>query len=125
MKKCTCEGCAAIEPVKEEARIRGVAYIAGPYRAGHGRTVLENIRAAEKVAIKYWRAGFAVICPHTNTAFFDGLAPDEVWLEGDLEFVKRSDLIVMMENYRESSGALKELELAQKLGLKVAFDDGR
>ena len=101
-----------------------VAYIAGPYRAKNGRTVLENVRAAEKVAIKYWRLGYAVICPHKNTEFFDGLCPDSVWLEGDLEIVKRCDVIVMMVGYEESSGAKVELELAASCGIEIIFERG-
>lgn len=101
-----------------------VAYIAGPYRANPklGRTVLMNIRSAELVAIRYWQKGFAVICPHLNTAFFDGMAPDSVWLDGDLEFVRRSDVVVMMKGWEHSSGATKELELARSLGKEVIFD---
>ena len=82
-----------------------VAYIAGPYRAKNGRTVIENIREAEAVAIKYWKKGYAVICPHLNTAFFDGLCPDQVWLNGDLEILRRCDTIVMMHGHRDSVGA--------------------
>lgn len=99
-----------------------VAYIAGPYRSGHGRTVLENCRAAEKVAIKWWRKGYAVICPHKNTEFFDGLAPDAVWLKGDIEILKRCDLIIMMENYGDSTGAKAELDFAQANNITVIFD---
>lgn len=99
-----------------------VAYIAGPYRAKNGVTVLENIRAAEVVAIKYWRNGYAVITPHLNTAFFDGLAPDSVWLEADLEFLRRADVVVMMKTWKESSGAVAEHALAVELGKEIIFD---
>lgn len=56
-----------------------VAYVIGPYRAGTVRGIVENIRRAEEVALALWRLGFAVICPHKNTALFDGAAPDSVW----------------------------------------------
>lgn len=99
-----------------------VAYIAGPYRPKNSVTLLENIRSAEQVAIKYWRAGYAVITPHLNTAFFDGLCPDETWLEGDLAILRRCDVIVMMKTAGESSGARAELALAKELGLEVVYD---
>lgn len=105
----------------DQPRIR-LAYIAGPYRSGHGRTILENCRNAEKVAIKYWKLGYAVICPHKNTEFFDGLADDSVWLEGDLEILKRCDVMVCMENYLESSGAAAEHEYAKKLGKEIIYE---
>jgi hypothetical protein len=100
-----------------------VAYIAGPYRAGHGRTILENCRAAEQIAIKFWRLGYAVICPHKNTEFFDGLAPDSIWLDGDLEILKRCDTIVIMSSWKDSSGATNELNLAQQLGKEIIYVD--
>ena len=96
-----------------------LAYIAGPYRAGHGRTVRENIRSAEIVALKYWKLGYAVICPHLNTAFFDGEAEDSIWLEGDLEILRRCDVIVLMKNWHESSGAKEERRLAKSLGKEI------
>lgn len=106
--------------------IRGVLYLAGPYRAKNGRTVRENIRNAERIAIKWWKAGFAVICPHLNTAFFDGEAPDEVWLDGDLEILKRCDTVLAMSTCRESDGATREICLAISMGKKIIFldDDG-
>jgi len=102
-----------------------VAYISGPYRAGHGRTVLENIRVAEKYAIKYWREGYAVVCPHLNTAHFDGVVPDARFLEGDLEFIKRlhdTDAMVMLPNWMESKGAIQEQELAMERGLRIIYE---
>lgn len=99
-----------------------VVYIAGPYRAGHGRTVRENLRNAEKVALIYWKLGYAVICPHLNTAFFDGEAPDELWLAGDLEIIHRVDVVVVMQNWQESRGAVAEERLARHLGKEIIYD---
>lgn len=99
-----------------------LAYIAGPYRSKNGLTVLMNIRSAELVAIRYWTKGYAVICPHLNTAFFDGICPDAIWLAGDLEIVKRVDVVVAMKNYIDSSGAIAEIELAKSLGIEIIYD---
>lgn len=106
--------------------IRGVLYLAGPYRAKNGRTVRENIRNAERIAVKWWKAGFAVICPHLNTAFFDGEAPDDLWLEGDLEIVKRCDAVLAMSTCSESDGSTREICAAIAWGKKIIFldDDG-
>ena len=98
-----------------------IAYIAGPYRAKNGRTILDNIRAAEQVALEYWKKGYAVICPHLNTAFFDGHCPDSTWLDGDLKILSRCDVIVMMPTYMESSGAIAELQLAGDLGIEIIY----
>ena len=99
-----------------------VAYIAGPYRSGTVYGIVENIRRAEAVAIKYWQLGYAVICPHKNTALLDGLLPDRIWLDGAIEILKRCDVIVLMKGWINSSGSRAELEIATKLGLEVIYE---
>jgi hypothetical protein len=89
-----------------------LAYVAGPYRAPTMHQIVDNIRAAEAVAIALWQMGFAVVCPHTNTACFDGTAPDQVWLEGDLEILRRCDLLVTVSGWERSEGATIEVREA-------------
>ena len=96
-----------------------LAYIAGPFRAANAWEIEENIRRAERVALDAWRAGFAVICPHTNTRFFQGAAPDRVWLDGDMEILIRCDLVILVEGWDSSMGALKEVEVARHRGIPV------
>jgi len=98
-----------------------VLYVAGPYRAATVSGIVANIRAAEKVAVEFWQKGYAVICPHKNTALFDGLAPDFVWLQGDLEMLRRCDVIVMIPGWENSTGAKAELAEAERLGLEVIY----
>ena len=100
-----------------------VAYIAGPYRGKTESDVVANIRHAEKYAIKYWQMGYAVICPHKNTALFGGLAPDEVWLKGDLEILNRCDVVVMIPGWWASFGAMDEEEFARKVGLNIIYEN--
>ena len=85
-----------------------VIYLAGPYRAPTEYGVQQNIEAASKIAMEVWRLGAVCICPHKNTAFFGGALPDAVWLEGDLELIRRSDAVLMMEGWTHSGGALQE-----------------
>lgn len=99
-----------------------VAYIAGPFRAKTHWGVVENVRRAEVVALKYWKLGYAVICPHTNTANFDGAATDNIWLDGDLEILRRCDVLVAMDTWQNSSGARAEVALAKELGKEVIYD---
>jgi len=101
-----------------------VAYIAGPYRADTIYGIIENIRHAEKYALKYWRLGYAVICPHKNTALLDGALPDSVWLNGDLELLRRCDVIVMIPGWERSAGARAELREAARRGLKQIYEKG-
>jgi len=101
-----------------------LAYTAGPYRASTTHGIVKNIRRAEAVALKYWKLGYAVICPHKNTALFDGEMPDATWLEGDIEILKRCDVIVMVLGWRKSVGACAELAVAIDNGLTVIYDSG-
>ena len=103
-----------------------LAYIAGSYRNSNAKVVIENIRHAEKYAIKYWRLGYAVICPHLNTTFFDSLdspIADETWLKGDIEILKRCDVIVLIPGWKKSSGAREEMKTALQVGLAIIEED--
>ena len=99
-----------------------IAYIAGPYRNKTIHGIVENIRRAEKYAIKYWKLGYAVICPHKNTALFDGLLPDNTWIDGDCELLRRSDVIVFTGNWWESEGCLREYNLARNLDKEIIYE---
>lgn len=97
-----------------------VVMLGGKHRDGRGIWyVKENIRCAEEVAIKLWRLGLATICPHKNTAFFDGAADDNVWIAGYLEIMNRCDALVLLPNWKESAGARGEKDMAETLGMPV------
>ena len=85
-------------------------YVAGPYRANSEWQVKQNIREAEKYALVLWEAGFTVICPHKNTAFFGGAhgLPDSVWLEGDLVIIPRCDAVFLLPRWLDSEGTRDE-----------------
>lgn len=99
-----------------------VAYISGSYRSKSPNGIYQNIQNAREVALKYWRKGFAVITPHLNTAFMDGACDDHVWLDGDLEILRRCDLIVMMQGWTDSEGAVEERKLAVSRGLEIHYE---
>ena len=100
-----------------------IAFISGPYRAKTTNGIQENIERARQVAKKYWLKGFSVYCPHLNSAFMDGLVPDQVFLDGCLEMIKRldplQDIFVLMKDWQKSTGAKKEFELALEQRLPV------
>lgn len=96
-----------------------LAYVAGRYRAKTIHGIVENIRAAERVALELWRARFAVICPHKNTGLMDGTLPDETWLAGDLVMLSRCDVLVTVSGWEQSQGATNEVEFAKANGIAV------
>lgn len=98
-----------------------VVYVAGPFRGPDSWAIENNIRRAEELALDVWRAGFAAICPHTNTRFFQGAAPDDVWLDGDLAILAKADAILMTPDWQRSSGARAEHDFAQQRGIPVFY----
>ncbi len=78
-----------------------VIYVAGPFRGPNAWAIEQNIRRAEEIALVLWQTGkCAVICPHTNTRFYQGAADDQVWLDGDLELLRRSDAVCVVPGWK-------------------------
>lgn len=99
-----------------------VVYVAGPFRGPDSWVMENNIRRAEALSLEVWRAGAAAICPHCNTRFFQGAAPDDVWLDGDLAILAKSDAILMTPDWERSSGARAEHEYAKSLNIPAFYD---
>jgi hypothetical protein len=97
-----------------------VAFLAMPYNAETHWKIEQNIQAASIVAARLWWLGLAVICPHTNSAHFGGVADEKVFYAGYEELVRRSDIIVAGPGWENSSGARNELSLGIKLGKRIA-----
>jgi nucleoside 2-deoxyribosyltransferase len=96
-----------------------LVYIAGPFRGKNAWEIERNIRRAEELALEVWQAGFPAICPHTNTRFFQGAAPDEVWLKGDLEILRRCDVVLLVEGWEASAGTRAEIAFADEHDITV------
>ncbi|HPO38693.1 MAG TPA: DUF1937 family protein [Kiritimatiellia bacterium] len=99
-----------------------LAYVAGPYRGRTHHDVSQNIAAAREVAAHLWSLGYAVICPHLNSAFMSGAAPEETFLNGGLAMLRRCDLVVLVPNWQASQGTAREIEEARSCGLPVFSD---
>ena len=98
-------------------------YVAGPYRAPTKQGIEANIYAAQYAAKELWKEGWAVICPHANSQGMDGIVPEETFLEGDLEILRRCDAIYMMAGWEASAGATNELQEAIDSGLEIMFEE--
>jgi len=66
-----------------------------------------------------WKLGAVAICPHANTANFDGELPDEAFLAGDLAVLDRCDAVIVTSDWQASSGARHEVDVARDRGLPV------
>jgi len=101
-----------------------LAYISGPYRGSSERMVFQNIMAAREVAMKYWARGYAVFCPHTNSMFMGGVISDKDFLAADLFFLEMCDTVVMLHNWKSSSGAVAEQLYAEARGKHIIYEGG-
>ena len=120
-------------PVLEEAGNHGgytmkVLYISGPfgnipdgYDLDHG--IRHNINEASRYALMAARKGWAPFTPHKNTADFQHVRDLQYpfWMEVCLEFLERSDAILMIPGWERSGGAVRELERAAKVGIPIYF----
>jgi hypothetical protein len=99
--------------------MKSVVYIAGPFRGPHAWAIERNVRRAEWLAHAVWALGAVALCPHMNTRFFQGSLPDRVWLEGDLELLRRCDAVLLAPGWRKSHGTCREVKEAFAFGIPV------
>lgn len=117
------EAPAVLDKKLDKIKRRLLVYVSGKYGDADTWGCDCNINCARKVAVELWKMGYAVICPHSNTAHMDYLDSRQVFLEGDMVMVERSDLLVMLPNWETSEGAQLERRLAMKLGIPVYYWD--
>jgi len=105
---------------------RPILYIAGPYSAGNGRTVADNIAVARGYAVAAADAGWMPFTPHLNTAGFEVDCPGvshEEWLAGDLEILKGIEpsrgAMLLLPNWEQSAGTKLEVQWAKCIGLTI------
>jgi len=104
----------------ETNRLR-VIYIAGPYRSKTEYGVRTNIRNAEQHALFVWANGGVALCPQKNTAGFGGAIgnSEHIWLDGDLELIRRCDAVYIIPGWEESKGTKAEIDFAHNIGIPV------
>lgn len=96
-----------------------VAYVLGPLTAPTTNDLHNNIQNARDAAIFGWRSGYAVICPHLNSAYMQGIMPEEAFLSGGLELLERADLIITVPGHEQSPGSIIELTHANVLKKEI------
>ena len=94
--------------------MKKVVFLCGPYIGDIER----NIEEAKAAAQQLWRAGYVVICPHTNTAHFDPELED-AYTCGYLQLLRRCDLVVVLPRWVASGGARGEVAVAITLEIPV------
>lgn len=98
-----------------------VVFICGPFRAETEYARRENIQKAEFVAKRLAEKGIYYICPHLNSAHFQGIGEDSFWLSMYQELLLRCDVIYVLAGAKESSGSMAELSLAIDKGITIVY----
>ena len=100
-------------------------YISGPMTACANHTIEEHLAQGVKVYLALLQAGLPAFSPHVG-----GLAPSawsalpwEQWLEYDKRIIERSTHVLMMPDWAQSKGALREHHYADSLGKPIFFLD--
>jgi uncharacterized protein DUF4406 len=96
-----------------------VVYVAGPFRAATAWKRHRNILEAEALAFRVAELGAMPLCPHTNTANFDGELTDGFWLAGTLELLRRCDAAVFTDRWDESRGAIAERHFCKETRIEI------
>jgi hypothetical protein len=94
-------------------------FIAGPFRGPSSWAIEQNVRRAEELARQVWHLGAAALCPHANTRFFQRAEPDDLWLHGSLEMLRRCDAVLMVPGWTYSAGARTEKTEAERHSIPV------
>jgi N-carbamoylputrescine amidase len=84
-------------------------------------TEVEENKAIEhfrKVAKELWKLGYATICPHSNSGLFNSTA-EENFLNGDIEILKKCDVLVLIQGWESSAGTLSEIEIAIQNNIRI------
>lgn len=97
------------------------AYVIGPYRAKTHYEVQQNIEVATRVAARLWGLGYAVFCPHMNSAHFSGAAPEKNFLVGGLAWLQHADVAVVLPYHGGSEGSRAEIELCLSQHIKLFY----
>lgn len=99
-------------------------YVAGRYR-GPTRDAIElNIQAARHIGRLCLEKGWYPQIPCNNTNHFEHLLPDvddQVYIEGTLEMMRRCDAVVLIPGWRQSKGAVGEVQEAIRLGMPIFY----
>jgi hypothetical protein len=97
-------------------------YVAGPYTAPDADGVLVNVQRAIDAGNRLLDAGLWPHVPHLTHYLHERRARDyEAWMRLDFAIVERMDALLRLPG--PSSGADREVELANQLGLPVFTDE--
>ena len=99
-----------------------LAYISGPITAAHGRTVEQNVANAAALYFECIRRGIPAVCVHLGAIFPSAHGIDyEDWMRLDFALLDRCTHLIAMPTWKQSSGAVREMEYALCRSMPIAY----
>ena len=96
-----------------------IVYIAGKYFGEKHYETHINISVARNEAEFVWSRGAVAVCPHLNSSWMSGICDEKYFYDGYIELVRRCDAVYTCWNWKDSKGAIAEVELAIVIGIPV------
>lgn len=99
-------------------------YVAGAYSADNVLDVLHNIGRVIEESADLLSAGYAPFCPWLDYQFAmcNRLIPKQSFYEYSIAWLKVSQVVYVLGGWEKSIGTKKEIQLAEKLNIPVAYD---
>jgi len=94
-------------------------YISGKFSSPDPKVREKNIRLADKYALKIWKMGFDVFCPHTMTQNWVGKVNYWEMIISDLNWLAVCDILFLLPGWQRSRGARIEVQVAKDLGIPI------
>jgi hypothetical protein len=101
-----------------------LVYVAGPFSAKTREGVEANILAAAKLGVEVAKLGACPWVPHANTALpeYEHVQPYRFWIDATERQRQLCDAMIMLPNWRASSGAREEHAAAVAQGQPIFYD---
>lgn len=114
-----------IKEVQAKPKFQKV-YVAGAMSGDNILTILNNISDGIHKGAELLELGYAPFVPHTDALFKfvkgkDYNVPMEYYYDYTLEYLKVADAVLVCDNYKQSKGTLKEIEIANRAGIPVFY----
>jgi hypothetical protein len=93
-------------------------YLAAPFSARNGRTVLDNVRVAQFWGAAIFRTGLVyVLVPHNASAGMEVALTEVEWIEFTKDLMRRCDGVIFVPGWSESDGCIGEFNECGLIGL--------
>lgn len=98
-------------------------YVAGAYSGNNVIEILKNIGRGEWYAAQIFKLGYAPFVPWHDKDFVIKLWDEdldvEMFYRYSLTWLEVSDIMFLVPGWESSKGTLKEIEVAEKLKIKI------